>query len=379
MTDAGRDLFHVQPTDVTAPVTTPSARSAPFITVFAAITVLTWWTGTDALRFTDAAPIAFEGGFPGEPDNWTFSGRRGEIRLDETTLRFDGSKEPPDDARAGSAYRTVDLASTNATGQQFLGVQGSVSVERKPSVRAAARSAALLVWFKDERGEPFDYHTIGLLRDVRGDGGTFARTVAVPERARQLVVALVGRHSDGSFTLREWSVDRFELAKFYPPLRVALFLSWLVLVVVALRWAYRRSPGLLASSVSLPLALTFVGVLAPENMQGPVLAIVERQLAALLDRSSLTPAELLFKGGHFLAFLVLSFPLFAFKRRIRLSMPSIAAVLVLLAVGTEGLQLHLADRTTRTSDIAVDVAAILCALLLTLLIDLGRRLPKGLS
>ena len=275
----------------------------------------------------------------------------------------------PDVRRPAASWRFRPAHARTRRGAapaRSCGVSGTVVTERVPSPAPDARSAAFIVWFRDAAGEPFGYATVRSLHGELAEHRT-GRVLDVPDRAREVVVALLGRDSDGAFALSDVRIEQVETTALYRAVFVALLALWALLGLGAARWVHRAGAPRVTALLLALLAGTFVGVLMPEGLGArivrPLFHRLPDWLAAGLTTGRTTPLELVYKGGHFLFFLALGLLLFAAAPRLRVRPLSVLLALWLLALGTEGLQLHLFDRTARLSDVAIDATAAVVALL----------------
>jgi VanZ family protein len=90
-------------------------------------------------------------------------------------------------------------------------------------------------------------------------------------------------------------------------------------------------------------------------------------------------AKSLYKVGHFLFFCLIAIVLVRNARALPISPAQLILLLLLLAVASEGMQLHLFNRTTRLSDLGIDAGGILLGSLLASVFKAKRRTRRSRS
>lgn len=200
-------------------------------------------------------------------------------------------------------------------------------------------------------------------RNVVRTGGTKAvkagaLLTTIPADVDAFHVVFMNRFSDGAFRLVDAQVRAVSTTPAYLGLAAALVVGWAGFAV-ATAWRLVRRGGTLAALVlAAPVAGILVGVALPETVDLSALrggfASAAARIAPLQD----VDFAVLYKVGHFGFFLVAAALASALRRRFGVRALAVAGALVLLALATEGLQLHLYDRTERASDLLIDGAGI---------------------
>ena len=318
-------------------------------------TVFTWGTGMIDFGYDEGQVIGFADGFPGAAATWQTGGDPGSVTVSAGQVRIARTG----DQRAYAARRFA-LPPGLAQDGSLLRVSGRVTTLRKAGPQEPENIAALMLWFLDSAQQPFDYLTV---RSLHGTEPCYegARVVDVPDDAHHLVIAMLTRDSDGHFALTEASARQIATTSRFELVQGILLGSWGLLLLTAGYWVLWRIRWWTAALLLTLLAATFVGVLLPESATTGVLQPLYRRAAAVVSVSSDRPLAVLFKLGHFGFFLAVTLVLLIVRSGIELRTITILQFMVLLALATEGLQLHLFNRTTRLSDIGIDLLGIALA------------------
>ena len=200
-------------------------------------------------------------------------------------------------------------------------------------------------------------------RNVVRTGGTEpvkedALLTAMPATVDAFDIVFMNRFSDGAFRLVDADVRGVHTTPAYLGLAATLVVGWAGFAA-ATAWVLVRRGGAPAALVlAVPLAGILVGVTLPETVDLSALrggfASAVASVAFLEDLDF----GILYKLGHFGFFLVAAALASALRHRFGTHALATAGALGLLALATEGLQLHLHDRTERASDLLIDGAGI---------------------
>ncbi|KRT54722.1 VanZ like family [endosymbiont of Ridgeia piscesae] len=191
----------------------------------------------------------------------------------------------------------------------------------------------------------------------------------LPQQAERVCLEIYLYHSRGSFEVRNLSLREAEANWFYPPLRGVLLLAWVVIGVWLLHslLSYQREEGLGWWICGL-LLVSLLGILMPQEIKLWLELQIEgvARLFGLalqasssrhLNHISLLPAQWsIAKLGHLLSFFLISSALFA---RGRFAPLNLFAVLFLLAVASELLQMFVPGRSSNLADVSVDMIGVL--------------------
>jgi VanZ family protein len=220
-----------------------------------------------------------------------------------------------------------------------------------------------MIWFLDDKQETIQYLTVQALT---GDFAHYRaeRIVSIPDAARYFVTTLINRDSDGAFELTDARVTVVSTSLLYRVISPLIFALWVGLLLAAMLWLLKNGGPQVGFPASVLLLLILTGVLLPESITTNHVLPAYQKVAALLSLQHAEPLGILYKVGHFLFFLALSFTLMLNRYRLRLSAPMVLTFMLVFALATEGLQLHLFNRSTRFLDIAIDLAGVLLAWLI---------------
>jgi VanZ family protein len=334
-------------------MTDSSSSAKAFLAVMVVLTAVTWAVGLLDIQYKAVATLAFENGFPGELSDWKPAGDPENITVSANSVRIDRNTD-----KQSYAMRVFPLPPAQDLAGRHLRVRGTLKTLSRATPIDPKRVAAYMIWFQDENQETIQYLTVQALTgdfpDYRAE-----RIVSVPDNARFFVTALINRDSNGAFELTDADVTLVSTTVLYSLISPAVFAGWLTLLLVAMFWMIRSGSKKLGLSVSALLLLTFVGVLLPESITTLYLLPAYTKLSSILALENTEPMGHLFKVGHFVFFFVLSNVLVLNRQTLRLSASLILSFMLVFALATEGLQLHLFDRSTRLSDIGIDLAGIL--------------------
>ena len=340
-----------------------------------AVTAAVWALGAIGDRYDVRPPLAFADGFPGPADAWLRHGEGANLAIDARGVDLTA-------AVPGESYakRRIELPADEspATGPRarLLRVRSTSETLVAPAEDVPWQRPLVMVWVvDDEAGDtPVAYRTMA---EVPGEPGTHPdeRVIELPPGADSLWLTFQGRDSGGAYRLVDASVELVSPNRGRLEALALVAFASALLGVVGLAWLVRRGGRAVALALGLVVAGTLVGVLVPESVSTGVLRHRLDDVAFTLPKLGRVEFRDLYKLGHFAFFFAGALVAFGARRRLGVSRTRLALLFATLAVATEGVQLHLFDRTTRGSDIVVDLAgAALAALLVEALFALlGRR------
>ena len=218
--------------------------------------------------------------------------------------------------------------------------------------------------FKAPSGRRLDYTDLRFVPRRATNGERFSAVLEWPAEAASVELSMRSQAGAPAFALVEGSV---ELVRPDPLYRVALG----ALAALAAFWVwtlarFARSRDALAALL-LPGALAVaivVGVTLSMSALRPALTplLVVLENGHGIDRE--IALAVLLKGGHALGFFLLALGLLRLRRRLRVGRAPLVAFAALIAIGSEGLQAHLANRGASVQDVLIDLVGVLAALAL---------------
>ena len=322
--------------------------------MIALLTSVTWYLGGVDWKYLDHGSLAFSDAFPGPAEDWQNHGDETNIVIAEEGVRLSRTTDNPSYAKY--PVKSLDIPN-NKTGQ--IRVTASVKVETEDSIEEGA-GAALMSWFMDSSEESvLEYRTVIPLR-VAIDKSVISsqRILAIPEGSPFFYLAFINRESNGSYLLTDAALEMVSESISYLFAVGSLFLCWLLVIIVLVFTLWKKSSKLHASILLVTILIIVLGVTWPERVDGWLSLNVDRW--AVTDNSW----DWIYKFGHFALFFAISLHLLCYRIRLGLARWYCFCVLGLFAIATEGMQLHFIQRTTRWTDILIDVAGICAAVIL---------------
>lgn len=328
-----------------------------FLVALIGLTAFTWAIGLLDIQYKSETRLAFASGFPGDAKQWKLAGDPINITLTPESVRINRVSE-----KHSYAMRQFPLPPEKDLLDRQLRVRGDISTLKQASTRKVNEVAAYMIWFQDQNGKTIQYMTVQALT---GDFSEYRaeRIVTVPSGARSFYTVLINRDSDGSFELTNANVTLVKATLLYQLIRPVVFVLWFCLVLLAVSWLILKGGYKTGISIGIFLALTLIGVLMPESVTNNYIFPTYKKLTEALQLAHSEPLGIYYKAGHFLFFFALSLMLIINRQQLRLSVWIILLLMLIFAVATEGLQLHLYNRSTRLSDIGIDIAGIALAIL----------------
>ncbi len=334
-----------------------------FLLTMIVATAITWVIGLLDIQFKSEATLAFDKGFPGELSDWVPAGDPDNITLSADSIRIDRNT-----GERSYAMRTFELPPKEQLLNRKLRVRGKILTISRATPIEKERIAAYMIWFLDKDQEALKYLTV---QPLTGDFPEYRaeRIVSIPDNARFFVTTLINRDSDGAFELIDANVTLVSGTLLYTLISTAMFALWITLLIMAIWWLIRRGNFGLGLSISALLVLTLVGVLLPESATTQYVLPAYQKLAAALSLERSEPLNIIYKAGHFLFFFAVALLLMLNRRTLNLSATLILVFMLVFAVATEGLQLHLFNRSTRLLDLGIDLAGAVMAWLLVMVLQ----------
>lgn len=331
-----------------------------FLIALVSLTVATWAIGLLDIQYRTESTLAFESSFPGDTAAWKLGGDPSNISLTSSSVIIERVS-----AQHSYAMRKYPLPPAEIPVDRQLRVRGDISTLKQASRTKINAVAAYMIWFQDENDDTIQYTTIQALT---GDFSEYRaeRIVGVPTNAHAFTIVLINRDSDGTFELTDANVASVTKTELYQNISFVLFTLWLCMVVLSIVWLATRGGTKLGISVGAFLVLTLIGVLIPESITSNYILPTYKALTEMLSLSHSEPLGAYYKLGHFIFFFAVSLSLILNRHQLQLSVFILMLLLLTFAVATEGLQLHLYNRSTRLSDIGIDMSGVILATLLGL-------------
>ena len=322
-------------------------------------TIITWATGLLDNHYQPLQGVAGYGEvFPDDSESWRLVGN--EELLNPEPGKFLISADTGFQTRA---EYLVDLPEMISTDYTHVRVRSIVKTLERPSRSSLKTDAGVLIRLRDANG---DVVSRAWVSQLTGEFTTqkAEQLIALDSKATSAQLLFTNRASDGRFELEQASLD---IVRVSPAYELAIFPALVVLwgasllmggYYLATRMGTKRT--LLLGGALLVLV---GGVILPTGLREILVTPVHNLIKSTGLPGANLPLLYYYKIGHFLTFFVVSLVLFQNKIRLVLSRFDLFAVMFLLAVATEGAQLHLFFRTTQILDIVIDVSGVVLALL----------------
>lgn len=336
-----------------------------FLIALVICTLATWALGLADIKYKQEHNLAFVNGFPGDTELWQRAGDWSNVTIDDEQVTVFRETE-----NRSYAKRHIDLSAYPSLTDYRLRVRGEVHTNKKVENPEDTRGASYMVWLEDIAGENIQYYTV---QGLTGDQDSYQseRILNIDETVSAITLVLNSRDSLSSFSLTNASAELLSVTLLYRIAALALIIAWMAIAVLTALWLRQYASRKTFVLVGVLLAAIIIGVMLPETFNIPFIDPLYQQIQHLLPVSDIGSGGLVYKLGHFLFFFLTSVLLMKQARSLPISRVEIAGIMFLLAVATEGMQLHLPNRSTQVFDIGVDSLGILLAWFLAIL--LGRK------
>ncbi|MGQ7846326.1 VanZ family protein [Granulosicoccus sp. 3-233] len=322
--------------------------------------MLTWALGLLDIKYHLDGSVAFESGFPGDVSAWQRAGDWSNIDIEDD--RISVTRETDNRSFAKRSFPLPVGEYPSSSKLRIRGTLETLGITETPA-DSDGRGAAYMVWLQDADDEVKRYLTI---QDLTGERERYEaeRIVSIPDDVAAFTLVLNSRDSGNSFSLTNASVDLISITPIYKAGILLLVIAWLAIFAMGAIWIYKRGSRTLFITSSLLITGIIVGVMLPETATVGVVDPAFKTISHLIPAFDLEAAHSTYKIGHFLFFLLISLVLGWHARSLPASGVILVLLLFLLAIASEGMQLHLFNRTTRLSDLGIDGAGILLGWLL---------------
>ncbi len=334
-------------------MTRASRKFHAFIVLMAVVTAMTWALGLLDVKYKVESTAAFPNGFPGDTSLWQPAGDWSNVDIDDTQITV-----RRDTVNRSYAKRTFDLQEEEGRSDFKLRIRGTIKTAEHVIDPADERGAAFMIWLEDDQGEVFRYLTV---QEMKGAHDTYQaeRIISIPDSVRSFTLVLNSRDSTSSFSLVDASVEMLSVTPLYRLGSALLLCSWLILFAISAKWLVQHASPSLSMTAGFLVVCIIIGVMLPESATNGVVDPLFDAIAGKFPAFANFDAKSLYKVGHFLFFCLITLVLIRNARSLSISKTTLIVLLLLLAVASEGMQLHLFNRTTRLSDLGIDAGGIL--------------------
>jgi len=340
----------------------PKPGPSHFLGALILLTAFTWALGLLDIQYKSVSTLGFTDGFPGAISDWRADGDPGNIILAENSVQIE--RNTPN---RSYAKRTYELPAAQELAGHQIRVRGEITTVKRATPIEKKNVAAFMIWFLDENRETFSYLTV---QELTGDFNHYRseRIVSVPDNARYYSATLINRDSDGAFKLTNASVDLVTTSMAYQIISPIMMILWFICVLTTVIWIARHGSRTLSATMAALLVLTLLGIVIPDSVNTQFILPAYKNLASRFSMEGYTALVVFYKLGHFLFFFTVALCMFLNRQRLRISALMIFAYMAVFAIATEGLQLHLFSRSTRLSDMGIDLGGVLLAWLISTVI-----------
>lgn len=334
-------------------------------------TALTWGVGLLDKHHVVSQQDGLGQVFPSQADAWTLVGDQSLIAPEADTFIISPKTE-----FHTRAELSLSLSKLSIPNEKTIRIRTVTKTLERPSLEGPRAIAGILVKGFNRHGKRI-YN--GWVSKLTGEFGTHRDEYMIPvsNSLDSIRLSFVNRGSNGRFQLQSMDIEVVKVSPMYKMLWLpALLAMWAVLMALCVRHTLlklsRRTVLFFVGAIFVLVA----GILLPTSLRDLFVQPVFNQLKAI----GLTSANLslvhYYKIGHFLMFFVVSLILFYNSKRLRIRRADLFGILCVLAIATEGAQLHLFFRSTQLQDIAIDIAGITMALLISLAIMKDKKKGK---
>ncbi len=144
----------------------------------------------------------------------------------------------------------------------------------------------------------------------------------------------------------------------------AIGAAWVGLGLALLVWCVRRVGAASVLAGAAAVGVVLVGVSLSESAPWPNSAWLLAELARPFPALAGVDSTLVFKTGHFGAFLLVGAAVWTLRPRPAVGAAEAAAFVLMLALASESLQRHLVDRTASLRDVIIDLSGAACGVVL---------------
>lgn len=320
------------------------------------LTALVWASGLFIPSYNVESTILFESEFPGDAADW-------QAELPE--LISITSTAVAIRAYASSRHKlTYVCPELGEQTHKTFRITADISLLEQGVTNAS--SSVLGFWFVDNEGVIVRYHNVGIMPG-RYEQIAAAKTVEWPEGATGCVFGLIANAGGPSISITSGRVETvipnlaYQIAILFIALLFLLYACFLIYLALQ-KLTFRQLILPVMLMALLVLGVTMTGPLLVKYIHPLFFGVLSILGIGVADvTGNRTAFDWVFKFGHVLVFMLLALCFFAVQRRIRAAQTWILSMLLLIAIASEGLQLHVPDRGASTIDVLINCVGIALA------------------
>jgi len=321
-------------------------------------TAAVWISGFERIRFDMANAVIMYDNSQKSSSCWISSG---EIRNIDAV----GGSITVKRLHPGKSYAHCDISLDGITKNMALKFASNL-VLHTSIPQLDTQSAKVFIGFLDRQKKILRYRTARVI-DEKSSGFAENTPLPIEPGSHYVRIAVHQQENINHFTLNQFSLQGLPPNKFYLLIVGMVIAIWLAALILATRC--------LAQVTSLIVLLAGVLLFMPFVLAFTVSAetLVSLFQAAQQpgDNPQAVPQRLrsiVFNTGHFIVFFVLAFILTRSARKLDIAPLHIVAILLCLALASEGLQLHFPDRDPNITDLFIDIGGLLFGFMVSQLI-----------
>ncbi len=341
-------------------------RHRAYLLMLLALVLLNTWIGLRVKRYVTLPGSTDTIQVPQTSDGWSLLARPGDVDFSEMGITLHNSSDeallatyefalPPVQSATGYLQVSANIQVARGDG----GGEHATALQSMPH----AGTAALAFWFLDVNGGRLGFRNIYYMP------GRYYRTKAVvvlrrPTEAVRGVYALVSRPGAADFMAANGRVDSVQPNRYFKPVLTGLIVLHGLVLAMMLCQAARHTRITLLIKPALLLLIIAAGVISSLPGLRLVVLPVAAQIAQVSELEVSQVLGFLLKSGHAALYMVLTLALAPVRRALQIAPLHYALFLLIMAAGSESLQLFVIDRQAALTDIGIDASGILLGLLI---------------
>lgn len=333
-----------------------------FILLVGAVTIMTWVLGLIDFKYKDHSTIAFADEFPGDLSAWERSGDWSNIEFNEHDITITRKTANTSFARA-----TFPIDQSLDRSSHKLRVSGTVIVTPPVEGVFDDKGGSYMIWLYNSNNEVVRYLNIQEFNESKPTYDS-SRIVNIPPEITSFKLVLNSRETTSELSLTEAKAEIITINNHYTIATYFILLLWFIVGAICFKWLIKRATWPLFISAGVLLVIIVIGVILPDALRTQYVDPIILKFASTASFTENQTLKIIYKTGHFLFFFLASFTLFIKSNTLSVHRNSLTILLVLFAIASEGMQLHLLDRNTRLFDLTIDISGILLAWILSSLV-----------